>query len=226
MPQQPPTANKTNIFAYMRVSGLAQEDGDGFVRQRDKITRYASENNMEIVRWFQDTQTGKDEWSKRPGWTEMIGATNGVCMILAERMDRVARSVYVQEMIVDDLQKRGIALRTTTGDDSSDEDPERVMFRQMLSVFAQYERTVIVAKMRAARVRIRARDGRCEGRKAYGFREGEKAGLVMLKEMRSAWPQLTFAQLAERMNEQGMPTRGGGKWIGAAVCKILRREGL
>lgn len=218
------TLNKTKAFAYMRVSGLGQEDGDGFTRQREAIERYAAACGMEIVRWFQDTHTGKDEWSKRPGWTEMIGAVNGVSTIVTERMDRVARSMLVQEMIVDDLQKRGISLRTTTGDDSSDEDPERVMFRQILGVFAQYERTVIVAKMRAARVRIRARDGKCEGRKAFGVKEGEADSLRMMKQLR-AGELMTFERVAAKMNELGLPTRGGGKWIGAAVCKILRREG-
>jgi hypothetical protein len=49
----------------------------------------------------------------------------------------------------------------------------RSSFRQVLGTVAQFEKAVIVSKLKAARVRKRRATGRCEGRKPYGTRPGE-----------------------------------------------------
>jgi hypothetical protein len=49
----------------------------------------------------------------------------------------------------------------------------RPSFRQVLGAVAQFEKAVIVSKLKAARVRKRRATGRCEGRKPYGTRPGE-----------------------------------------------------
>jgi len=56
---------------------------------------------------------------------------------------------------------------------AGDDDPTRVLIRQVLGAVAQFEKSVIVAKLRAARVRKRRETGRCEGRKPFGTRPGE-----------------------------------------------------
>jgi hypothetical protein len=45
-------------------------------------------------------------------------------------------------------------------------DPSRIAFRQMMSVFAQYDKSMVL-KLASARARARARKGRCEGRKPF-----------------------------------------------------------
>lgn len=45
--------------------------------------------------------------------------------------------------------------------------------RQILGAFAQYERAMIVQKLKGARQRVRVKSGRCEGRKPFGTRTGE-----------------------------------------------------
>jgi len=61
------------------------------------------------------------------------------------------------------------------------DDPSRVLIRQILGAFAQYERAMIVQKLRGARRRIRAKVGRCEGRKPYGTRPGEAEVIEHMK---------------------------------------------
>ena len=53
-------------------------------------------------------------------------------------------------------------------------DPMRIAFRQMMGVFAQYDKPQIVLELRAARMRKNAQTGRCEGGKPYGFYEDEE----------------------------------------------------
>lgn len=209
-------------FAYTRLSGKGQEAGGGVDRQKAAIEKFALDSQIEIAAWFHDTQTGKDEWEHREGWSAMINAMNGVRTILVEKLDRVARVVLVQELIMRDLKKRGIRMLTSAGDDTEDEQPERVMFRQMLGVFASYERTMIVLKLRAARQRKKAAAGRCEGRKPYGSKDGERACLEQMRQMRGKG--MLFRDIAADLNQVGFLTRYGRPWLGATVCRILGRE--
>src|ERR1035437_10037740 len=66
------------------------------------------------------------------------------------------------------------------------DDPYRVMFRQFQGAIAQCEKANIVLKLRGARQRMKARTGRCEGRKPYGANEGEQAIIARMKELRAS----------------------------------------
>lgn len=83
----------------------------------------------------------------------------------------------VQETIIGDLRKHGITLISVHEPDLLQADPTRTLLRQMVSAIAEYEKNVIVLKLRGARQRMKAGTGRCEGAKPYGTREGEAATL-------------------------------------------------
>jgi hypothetical protein len=68
-------------------------------------------------------------------------------------------------------------------------------------------------------MRKRAKEGRCEGRKPYGYYEGEAAALERLKALRAEG--LGFDRIAARLNEEGIPTRTGKPWRGVVVNRIL-----
>jgi DNA invertase Pin-like site-specific DNA recombinase len=216
-------------FAYMRVSGKGQEEGDGFDRQRTAIERYAAANGIVITEWYQDTQSGRDEWEKRPGWSTMMAQLDGHRTIIVEKLDRVARAVLVQELILADLGKREVRLVTSAGDDTADESPERIMFRQLLAVFAAYERNTLTLKLRGARQRKKADTGRCEGRKPFGEHPAypaEADTLDRMITMRAAGD--TYEAIARALNTEGLrprgtKKRGPGQWFGATVKNILAR---
>lgn len=208
-------------LAYMRVSGRGQAgDGkDGFERQRLAIQKYADANGFAITEWFQDTQTGKDEWQDRPGWSAMAARVNGCRTIIVEKLDRVARAVLIQELILADLKKREVRLLSSSGDDTDDDSPERQLFRVMLAGFAQYERQSIVLKLRGARQRKKDETGRCEGRKPYGAREGEAAILEVIRSMTGQ----PAAEISDGLNRRGYKTRYGLDWRPETIRKILAR---
>jgi DNA invertase Pin-like site-specific DNA recombinase len=91
---------------------------------------------------------------------------NGVRVVIVEDASRFARELMTQELGILALMKRGVRVLTANGDDLTDEsDPSRKMMRQIAGAFAEYEKARLVAKLRAARNRVRAERGRCEGRK-------------------------------------------------------------
>jgi ribonuclease I len=81
---------------------------------------------------------------------------------------------------------------------------------------------MIVAKLRGARERVKAKHGRCEGRKPFGYFEGETETLKRIQELRS--DALGFDRIAEQLNAEGFKGRLGGRWHGLVVNRILRRN--
>ena len=165
-------------FAYLRVSGKGQVEGDGFPRQVAEIEACAKARGLEIVRTFEERGVrGATEWEDRPAWSEMAAAlmTEDVKVVVVESLNRLARELFIQEYILRDLGKRGVKLISAREQDI-DSSPERILFRQIMGAIAQYDKTMIVMKLRGARKRAKAAapDGRCEGRKPYGYRYGEQ----------------------------------------------------
>jgi len=141
--------------------------GDGFPRQQQAIQRYASEHNIRIVGTFREKSvSGAMELENRPALLELLAAlkASGIGLVLIEKLDRLARDLMVQETIIDDLRERGFELISAAEPDLLQNDPTRVLMRQVFGAIAQYEKSLIVAKLRTASERTKAEGGRCEGR--------------------------------------------------------------
>ena len=126
---------------------------------------------------------------------------NGVKLILVEKLDRLARDLMIQETIIGDLRKYGFELVSVAEPDLCRDDPTRKLMRQIFGAISEYEKTMIVIKLRGARQRKKARTGRCEGRKPYGHYPGEKSVVERMRALRKEG--LGFDRLAVRLNEEG-----------------------
>jgi len=70
-----------------------------------------------------------------------------------------------------------------------------------------------------ARARKRAREGRCEGRKPFGYYPGERAALDRIQALRNEG--LGFDRIAARLNDENIATRTGKRWHGVVINRIL-----
>jgi DNA invertase Pin-like site-specific DNA recombinase len=218
-------AKTTPAFAYLRVSGKGQVEGDGFERQLRAIKAYAASHSIRIVKVFEERGvSGKTDLENRPALMAMLEAlaANGTRMVLIEKLDRLARDLMVQETIIGDFRKRGFQLVSVMEPDLLEDDPTRKLMRQIFGAIAEYEKAMIVAKLRGARQRTKAREGRCEGRKPYGFYEGEEATLERMRQMRAQGA--TYAAIADTLNAEGVaPRDADAKWHPGYVHRILNR---
>jgi DNA invertase Pin-like site-specific DNA recombinase len=197
-------------------------EGDGFIRQLKAIREYAAAHDIKIVTVYREEGvSGTKESADRPAWSELMTAlhSNGVRTVVIEKLDRLARDLMVQETIIADLRKNGFELVSVAEPDLMANDPTRVLVRQMMGAVAQYEKSQIVLKLRGARVRKRAKEGRCEGRKPFGFFEGEAEVLNRIKALRAE--RLGFDRIAARLNAERVPTRTGRPWHGVVINRIL-----
>jgi site-specific DNA recombinase len=212
-------------FSYLRVSGKGQIEGDGFTRQRAAIKAYAAKHAIKIVREFREEGvSGTVESMNRPAFSEMMTALhgNGVRTVLIERLDRLSRDVVTQEVTIRDMRRYEFSIVSVAEPDLMENDPSRKAFRQMMGVFAEFEKDTIVAKLRGARMRKKATEGRCEGRKPYGHFEGEGAVIERMKALRAEG--LGFDRIAAAMNAEGIATRTRGRWHGVMINRILSKR--
>jgi len=195
-------------------------------RQLAAVKAYASAHDLKIVRVFREEGvSGMVENMNRPAWSELMATlhSNGVRTILIEKLDRLARDLMVQEAAIADLRKNGFELVSAAEPDLMASDPTRVLMRQLLGAVAQYDKSQIVLKLRGARMRKRAKDGRCEGRKPYGFYPGEQAVIERMEALRASG--LGFDRIAAQLNAECCPTRTWGRWHGLMVNRILTGKG-
>jgi DNA invertase Pin-like site-specific DNA recombinase len=226
---------KTKAFSYLRVSGKGQIDGDGFPRQRDTVTKYAKRHQIEIEREFcEKGVSGTKDAFDREALTDLFVAlkANGVRLVLVERADRLARDLMISEILLGEFRKLGVkVISAECGTELTveDDDPTKKLIRQVLGAISEWEKSVIVQKLRAARMRIRKTGGRCEGRKPYGVTEQEKAVIGRMKELKAAGGSLVA--IAGHLNAEGIKPRGSkraGKdtsWHPTAIQRILARLG-
>lgn len=221
-------------FAYLRVSGRGQVDGDGFPRQLKAIREYSTAHELKIVETFREEGvSGSVENMNRPAWQALMTRlhSNGVRTVIIERLDRLARDLMVQETAIADLRKHGFILISVAEPDLMASDPTRVLMRQLMGAVAQYDKSQIVAKLRGARQRAKAKTGRCEGRKPFGVNKEESAIIERMRVLRASG--MGFDRIAAQLNAEGIKTRKTEKprkavarWHGVMVNRILSRPSV
>jgi DNA invertase Pin-like site-specific DNA recombinase len=212
-------------FAYLRVSGKGQIDGDGFTRQLTAIRAYAKQHNLYIVEVFEEQGiSGTKELEDRPALQSLLGALAGgtVKHVLVEKLDRLARDLMVQETIIGDFRKQGYELVSVCEPDLCSDDPSRKLIRQIFGAIAEYDRCMTVLKLRGARQRMKARTGRCEGIKPFGAFNGEADTLARMTALRSQG--MSYGAIADMLTAEGHKARYADRWGGDSVNKILRAQ--
>jgi len=182
------------------VSGKGQLDGDGFPRQLAAIKEYSSKHGIRVLNVFREQGvSGTKDLDNRPALQELLAAlhSNGTKLVLVEKLDRLARDLMIQEAILADLKRNSFEIISVAEPDLCSDDPSRTLIRQILGAFSQYERAMIVQKLRGARLRMRAKVGRCEGRKPYGMRPGEPEVIERMKQLRANG--LAVDRISERL---------------------------
>src|SRR5580700_11837239 len=211
----------TKAFGYMRTSSAANvgEDKDSETRQRLAIQGYADANGIEIAGWFYDAKVkGADRIESRPGFADMLAtiAGNGVRTIIVETANRFARDLIVQETGYSYLRDLGYTLIAADDPDSfTEETPTRTLIRQILGAVSQFEKASIVAKLRGARERKRAREGRCEGRKPAPEAARAKAADLNSQDV-------GLREIARRLAAAGYCSPSGNHYGPQSVKAMLR----
>ncbi|MEY9594434.1 DNA invertase Pin-like site-specific DNA recombinase [Bradyrhizobium yuanmingense] len=212
---------RLQAVAYLRTSSAANVDGDSQIRQLVAIRAYAKAAGIEIVGTYTDDAVrGDNSIENRPGFAEMMQRllSNGVRMIIVETASRFARDLIVQEVGFEMLKDRGINLIAADKPDAFlDDGPTAVLIRQVLGAVSQFEKSMLVSKLRGARERKRSTGAKVEGRKSLAETRPEAAALA--RELHRAGSSLR--EIASELAADGHLNSKGKPFSAQSVANMI-----
>ncbi len=229
------------VVGYVRVSTEKQvQEGEGLAVQTKAIRSWAKANGHRVVAIYSDEGvSGTKDTAQRPGLADAVTA---ICDkrargIVVHRLDRLARTLTVQEAVLGRVWQCGGSVFTVDrGEEPQDspDDPMRKAMRQMVGVFSELERAMVVARMRQGRKHKADQGGYAGfGSPPFGFRAEDRAlvpddreqeAIALMVAMRSEGASLPA--IAERLAEEGFTSKRGGPWHPTTVQRVLRRAGV
>jgi DNA invertase Pin-like site-specific DNA recombinase len=231
-----PIKEKTPAVAYLRTSSGANvgADKDSEKRQRAAIEAYAKAAGYELAGSYYDAAvSGADPVAARPGFAAMMEriASNGVRTIIVETASRFARDLMVQEVGHKMLQDRGITLVAADSPDSFlDDTPTAILIRQVLGAVSQFEKAMLVAKLKGARDRKRATGVKVEGRKRYAETGTRGAAMVAMAKKLHRYPsngrRRSLREVAAELARQGFVDAKGRPYAAMAVKRMVEAQGV
>jgi DNA invertase Pin-like site-specific DNA recombinase len=225
-----------DLIGYIRVSSKGQADGYGPETQRQDIERWAAANGHQVVAWYEDLGvSGRSPLAERPGLMEAVEAIlppPAASGLVVARLDRLARTLTVQEAILATIwQGGGTVYSADAGEVMQDDpdDPMRTAVRQIVGVMAELDRALITKRLKAGRDAKKAKGERYTGRAPYGWRAAngklepipdEQAALALMVRMRDAGASLPV--ICKALTDAGYLAKGGGStWFPTTVSRYL-----
>ena len=221
-------------MGYVRVSTRAQaEDGLGLDVQVAGLRKHCEAAGHELVAVHRDEGVSGDlEEINRPGLSAALRAVvdGGAEGLLVYRLDRLARRLYRQELVIAKLAEKSRFVVSATEPDIESDDPTRILFRQLMGAIAEYERAVIVGRLQSGRRLKASRGGFAFGSPGYGYAAvgkelepdaGEQAALTRMAELRAEGR--SYRSVAAMLTLEGHQPKRGDRWHPGVIARILAR---
>ncbi len=226
------------LVAYLRVSTDRQADeGLGLAVQLQGVRRWARDNGHRIVLVTRDEGvSGSHDVDARLGLHEALAAVkHGPAEgVVVYRLDRLARKLTVQEATLAKVwEMRATVFAVDIGEVPRDDpdDPMKTALRQMIGVFAQLERGMIAARLRAGRQLKADRGGYAGfGAPPFGTRAvdgeliddpGERQAVERALVLRASGASLRT--IAAVLTEEGYRPKRTDRWHPESLRRVLAR---
>ena len=209
-------------FGYLRVSTDQQaESGLGLEAQREAVEKAAARLGLPLAGVFTDAGlSGALDLENRPNLFAAVDGLKRSDVLIVAKRDRLGRDLIGVATIERSIIRKGARVVSAAGEGTEGTDAGAMLQRQILDVFAEYERRLIGQRTKAA-LRAKRERGERAGNLPYGYSlnadgqklekcEAEQAVLSILRELRAAGYSLR--EIAAELNRQGFTTRRGSAW--------------
>lgn len=204
-------------ITYRRVSTDEQTaSGAGLAAQTATISDAVARRSWTVVADLVDEGASGGSLSGRPALSEALDRLDAgeADALVVAKLDRLSRSVADFAAIAERARRRGWALVALDVDvDTST--PTGEMVANITATVAQWERRIIGARTAEA----------LAARKAAGVRLGRPVTLAQDVRERIAAERAageSLARIAERLNNEGVPTARGGRWHASTIRAVHR----
>lgn len=223
-----------NVIAYIRVStdGQVGDEKFGLDVQREQISKYCEERDMNILKWFSDE--GESGANYRPGFDEIVYGeiTNPPYeAVIVARSDRVARDINVYYGYKSMLLRKDIKL-ISVNEDFGSAGVLADILEAFTVAYAKLERDSINKRTSAGRAVKSARGGYSGGRPPFGYRaesghlvvEPKEADIVKTIFRMKDGEGATYKRVVDHLNSRGLTNRSGTKFSISTVQTIYENR--
>jgi DNA invertase Pin-like site-specific DNA recombinase len=228
------------LIAYLRVSSDAQMDGYGLTVQENAIRGWAEHLGHELIGLVEDVGvSGATDALDRPGLGLVLqalrrGDAEG---LVVARLDRLARALTVQEATLAVVWRMGHDVYAADSGQVLQDDPDdpmRTALRQVVGIFSELDRRMVVKRLRDGRA-SKAADGRKSvGSYAYGFQGGglgrerdavpnpaEQEAVRLILEARA--DGASYRQIVRLLDAAGLAPRRASAWSPMTIRSVVQR---
>lgn len=219
---------------YARFSPRRNADKcESIETQLELCREYCEKNGIKIAAEFEDRALSGSE-EDRPGLWNAVEALKRGYTLVVYRLDRLARSVYLSDIIERAVTKRRATIVSISGEGTWQHTDEDWLVRKILQTLAEYERKVIAARTKAAMLRHQRNGRRMSDREPFGFLRDPNNRALLIKEpneqrqlrliMRWHAEGHGSREIARRLEGQRELCRGRAVWYHSTIGKIIRRN--
>ncbi len=191
--------------------------------------RFGKENGYR-VKIFQEWRPGeKRERLIGPRFVELIQtlATRETDVVIVSALHAISKDLFVQDLVVWALKRRGVEVIPINPRRHLEMGYSQHDSAHLLDILDKFDTEMRLQPAKHARTALRAEQGKVEGRKAYGERDGEQQVLNRMKELRK--DGLSFAAIAAELQREGFQPRGSKAkrptaWQPRTINRILLRN--
>tara|TARA_B100000614_G_scaffold255822_1_gene273403 strand:+ start:243 stop:908 length:666 start_codon:yes stop_codon:yes gene_type:complete len=219
-----------HAVAYLRVStGKQGDSGLGLEGQRTMIERFAADNQIAIVEWFEEVETGKghDALDRRPKLDAALNMAKKIKgKVLVAKLDRLSRDVaFISRLMVERVP-------FVVAELGANADP---FMLHIYAALAEKERAMISARTKAALAAKKANGALLGNRTNLSTAQALGAAtnaaqadrhaanvLPIIDQCRKSGME-SLRSIAECLNARGVRTARGGTWSAMQVKRIISR---
>jgi DNA invertase Pin-like site-specific DNA recombinase len=219
----------TKAVAYVRVSTGKQDLS--LEAQEERIRLYCQLNGLDLVEVIRERAvSAKIKLNKRPEGGKITRLVqDGVCHIVALKLDRLFRNAVDALSHVEEWDAAGIALHLVDlgGMSINTGSSMGKMLITMLAGFAEFERNMISERTTAA-LSFKKSHGQVYNHEPFGFNAKggalvpdaiEQATIARMVTLRA--DGLSYKRIANVLNDDGVLGKQGGAWGQQTVKNIL-----
>jgi len=160
------------VYGYVRVSSIAQVDGESLETQSKQINSYAISKgwtvDLENI-YVEAGVSGGTEFQDRPEGQKLISNLKTGDVLIFTKLDRAFRNVRNAFNTLHDLKERGICVHfLDLGGEVTGNGVGAIVFAVMSS-FASFERERIATRIREVKQMQKAQGKFVGGRRAFGY---------------------------------------------------------
>lgn len=221
---------KTGI--YMRVSTEEQaKDGFSIHAQKEKLSKYASANDWEVIDYYIDDGISGKNLQDRPDVKRLIndvklGKINNV---LVYKLDRITRSVKDLINLIELFEKNDCCFNSVTEKLDTSNAVGR-MFIKIIGIFAEFERENLAERVSFG-YEQKTREGNytnTNGVNGYDYVVGkgtltinEQEKIIIQNIYKEYLNGASMLKIAKDLNQKNIPSKRGGQWRQSTIKSIL-----